>query len=147
MLGKKLSNLLIGKNLIKILKIKLGIIFLTERNCVMKKNRVLRVKNPIKEHQKAITKRQIINSTIAFIVFMSVPLICFAAGENFFDNFVVELCKWVKKIGALVALIGGIKFAIGWHSNTEEEKVQGLKTVAAGGMVFAIASAPDMFGL
>ncbi len=113
----------------------------------MKRNRVLRVKNPIKQHKNAITRTRILNFLMTFTVCMSMPLICFAAGEDFFDSFVVELCKWVRRAGMLVMLFGGIKLAMGWHSNTEEEKIQGLKTLVAGGMVIAIASAPDMFGL
>lgn len=113
----------------------------------MKRNKVLRVKNPIKKHQNAITRTRILNFLMTFTICMSMPLICFAAGEDFFDNFVIELCKWVRRAGMLVMLFGGIKLAMGWHSNTEEEKIQGLKTLVAGGMVIAIASAPDMFGL
>lgn len=109
--------------------------------------KILEVKNPIKENQKMRNRTQILNFVMTFLICMSMPLICFAAGEDFFDSFVVELCKWVRRAGMLVMLFGGIKLAMGWHSNTEEEKIQGLKTLVAGGMVIAIASAPDMFGL
>ena len=110
-------------------------------------NKILKVKNPIKENQKVKKRTQILNFLMIFSICMCMPLICFAAGEDFFDNFVTELCKWVRRAGMLVMLFGGIKLAVGWHSNTEEEKIQGLKTLVAGGMVIAIASAPDMFGL
>ena len=109
--------------------------------------KILEVKNPIKENQKMRNRTRILNFVMTFLIYMSMPLICFAAGEDFFDSFVVELCKWVRRAGMLVMLFGGIKLAMGWHSNTEEEKIQGLKTLVAGGMVIAIASAPDMFGL
>ena len=109
--------------------------------------KILEVKNPIKENQKMRNRTRILNFVMTFLICMSMPLVCFAAGEDFFDGFVVELCKWVRRAGMLVMLFGGIKLAMGWHSNTEEEKIQGLKTLVAGGMVIAIASAPDMFGL
>ena len=109
--------------------------------------KILEVKNPIKENQKMRNRTRILNFVMTFLICMSMPLICFAAGEDFFDSLVVELCKWVRRAGMLVMLFGGIKLAMGWHSNTEEEKIQGLKTLVAGGMVIAIASAPDMFGL
>lgn len=109
--------------------------------------KILEVKNPIKENQKMRNRTRILNFVMTFLICMSMPLICFAAGEDFFDSFVVELCKWVRRAGMLVMLFGGIKLAMGWHSNTEEEKIQGLKTLVAGGMVITIASAPDMFGL
>ena len=109
--------------------------------------KILEVKNPIKENQKMRNRTRILNFVMTFLICMSMPLICFAAGEDFFDSFVVELCKWVRRAGMLVMLFGGIKLAMGWQSNTEEEKIQGLKTLVAGGMVIAIASAPDMFGL
>lgn len=113
----------------------------------MKRNKVLKVKNPIKKCSNPSTRKWILNFLTAFAICMTMPLICYAAGEDFFDSFVTELCKWVKRAGMLVGLFGGIKLAMGWHSNTEEEKIQGLKTLIAGCMVFAIASAPDLFGL
>ena len=77
------------------------------------------------------------------------PTIVFAAnpGTSVIDNFVDFLCEWLKKIGALVMLIGGIMFALGWQRNDSESKTNGLQTLLGGGMVVAFAFAPDIFGL
>lgn len=77
------------------------------------------------------------------------PTIVFAAnpGTDVIDNFVTFLCEWLKKIGALVMLIGGIMFALGWQRNDSESKTNGLQTLLGGGMVVAFAFAPDIFGL
>ncbi len=51
------------------------------------------------------------------------------------------------KIGGVVAMIGGIMFALGWQREDAEGKSRGLMTVMAGFMLIAIAQAPSIFGL
>lgn len=92
---------------------------------------------------------RIFYTVLSFTICMIAPTVCFASGDGttFFDNFVDLFFGWVQKAGMLVAAFGGIKLALGIHSQTEEEKIQGLKTLIAGAIVFAIGTAPGMFGL
>lgn len=102
----------------------------------------------IKETKIIKNQNQIVNALLAFSICMTLPTICFAAGGgDFFDNFIDLFFGWVQKAGLLVGAFGGIKLGLGIHSQTEEEKIQGLKTLIAGAIVFAIGSAPGMFGL
>lgn len=73
----------------------------------------------------------------------------YAAGSNTssIDSFITFICDWVMKIGGVVAMIGGIMFALGWQREDAEGKSRGLMTVMAGFMLIAIAQAPSIFGL
>ena len=73
----------------------------------------------------------------------------FAAGSNTgsIDKFVDFACDWLVKIGAVVMLVGGVMFALGWQREDAEGKTRGLQTLMAGAMVAALGKAPDVFGL
>lgn len=72
-----------------------------------------------------------------------------AAGSNTssIDGFITFVTDWVFKIGGVVALIGGIMFAVGFQRDDSEGKTRGLFTLMAGFMLMAIAKSPDIFGL
>lgn len=61
------------------------------------------------------------------------------------DKFITFVTDWLKKIGGIVALVGGVMFALGWQREDAEGKTRGLQTLMAGLMVAAIALASDMF--
>jgi len=46
---------------------------------------------------------------------------------------------WLVRLGNIVVATGGIMFGLGWHSDSAEQKVRGLQTMAAGGIVAGIA--------
>lgn len=73
----------------------------------------------------------------------------YAAGSNTesIDTFVTFACDWLVKIGAIVMLVGGVMFALGWQREDAEGKTRGLQTLMAGAMVVAIGKSPDIFGL
>ncbi len=54
---------------------------------------------------------------------------------------------WLRRIGAMVALVGAIMFGLAIKSNDAEQKQAGLLTMVAGFVVFAICLAVDMFDL
>ena len=55
--------------------------------------------------------------------------------------------KWLRRIGALVALVGGIMFALAIKNNDAEQKQNGLMTLVAGFVAVAICTGADMFDL
>lgn len=64
------------------------------------------------------------------------------------DDFVDFVVAWLQKIGGVVALVGGVMFALGWQREDAEGKTRGLQTLMAGLMVAAIATvAKTMFGI
>lgn len=54
---------------------------------------------------------------------------------------------WIRRIGAMVALVGAIMFGLAIKNNDADQKQNGLLTMVAGFVVFAICLAVDMFDL
>lgn len=77
------------------------------------------------------------------------PTVAFAAeaDTSTLDDFIEFICSWLKKIGAVVMLVGAVLFALGWQRDDAEGKTRGLQTLMAGAMVVAIGASPDIFGL
>ena len=63
------------------------------------------------------------------------------------DAFINFACDWLVKIGGVVALVGGVMFALGWQREDAEGKSRGLMTLMAGFMLVAIAQSKNLFGL
>lgn len=70
-----------------------------------------------------------------------------AEGTQAIDSIITWIASWTLKIGLVVAFIGGIQVALGFKSDDANEKVRGLKTLAAGFMVAGISKSLDLFGL
>lgn len=77
------------------------------------------------------------------------PTVAFAeeSGTSTVDTFIDFVCEWLKKIGAVVMMVGGVMFALGWQREDADGKTRGLQTLMAGGMVAAIGLSPSIFGL
>ena len=63
------------------------------------------------------------------------------------DSFINFACDWLTKIGGVIALVGGVMFALGWQREDAEGKSRGLMTLMAGFMLVAIAQSKGLFGL
>ena len=63
------------------------------------------------------------------------------------DSFINFACDWLTKIGGVIALVGGVMFALGWQRDDAEGKSRGLMTMMAGFMIIAISQSPSIFGL
>ena len=63
------------------------------------------------------------------------------------DSFINFACDWLTKIGGVIALVGGVMFALGWQREDAEGKSRGLMTLIAGLMLVAIAQSKNLFGL
>ena len=60
-------------------------------------------------------------------------------GVNNLQTFVKDfIAPWLIAIGGVVAMIGGIMFALGWQRNDSEGKTQGLMVVMTGFMLAGI---------
>lgn len=74
-----------------------------------------------------------------------------ASGSNTADgayNKVINFfITWLRRIGAAVALVGAIMFGLAIKNNDAEQKQNGLLTMVAGFVVFAVCQAADMFDL
>lgn len=54
---------------------------------------------------------------------------------------------WIRRVGAVVAFVGAVMFALAIKNNDAEQKQSGLLTLVAGFVVVAICIAVDMFDL
>lgn len=82
----------------------------------------------------------------ATLVTVMSPMTVFASSTASIDTFVAEIGKWLMKIGVVVAMVGGVMFALGWQREDSEGKSRGLLTIMAGFMVAAIGASPSAFG-
>ena len=67
--------------------------------------------------------------------------------EAAYQNIVNFFIKWFRRIGVLVAFVGGIMFALAIKNNDAEQKQQGLMTLVAGFAVAALCTGVSMFDL
>lgn len=62
--------------------------------------------------------------------------------EGFINDFIVP---WLTLIGGVVALVGGVMFALSWQREDAEGKSKGLMTIMAGFMIVGISQATNIF--
>ena len=68
-------------------------------------------------------------------------------GTEAFNDVVDFFATWLGRVGALVAFVGGIMFALAIKNNDAEQKQSGLLTLVAGFVVVAICNVKIIFGL
>lgn len=70
-----------------------------------------------------------------------------ATADSSYKSVINFFITWLRRIGAMVALIGAIMFGLAIKNNDADQKQNGLLTMVAGFVVFAICLASDMFDL
>lgn len=68
-------------------------------------------------------------------------------GDDTFEGVIRFFIKWIKRIGLVVAFVGGVMFALAIKNNDAEQKQAGLLTLIAGFVVAALCQAVDMFNI
>lgn len=121
-----------------------------EKNLIQIKTK-LNEKNEIKKDRKNRLKEKLANAYVRLNTFVMLMIFgmnrVYATNTSSIDGFVTFICDWLIKIGAVVMIIGGVQFAVGWKREDSDGKVNGLLTLMAGAMVAAIGKSPDIFGL
>ncbi len=64
-----------------------------------------------------------------------------------YTNVINFFITWIRRIGAMIALVGAIMFALAIKNSDAEQKQTGLLTMVAGFVVYAICLAVNMFDL
>lgn len=98
-------------------------------------------------------RNRVIVSALVVVILLTcvMPVMAFAtgagidSGDAIWTAFVEIVLKWVRRVAGLVMLVGAIMFGFGWKSQDAEQKQNGLNTLAAGGIVLAVAAAAPMF--
>ena len=69
------------------------------------------------------------------------------AGTEKIDGFLDFAKQWLIKIGGVIAMVGGVMFALSWQRDDAEGKSKALMTIMAGLMLAAVAAvAKSVFG-
>ncbi|MDE6848796.1 MAG: hypothetical protein K2O29_05010 [Ruminococcus sp.] len=69
------------------------------------------------------------------------------AADSAYQKVINFFITWIRRIGAMVALVGAVMFGLAIKNNDADQKQAGLLTMVAGFVVFAICLAVDMFDL
>jgi len=67
--------------------------------------------------------------------------------DTSYESVVNTFIKWIRRVGAMIAFVGGIMFALGNKNNDGEQKQQGLLTMVAGFIVVALCIGASVFNL
>lgn len=107
------------------------------------------IKNEISKLAEKLNPKAVLAVTSINCMMLCNTMVVHAANSNTssIDGFIDFACDWLRKIGGVVALVGGVMFALGWQREDAEGKSRGLMTMMAGFMVIAIAMSKDIFGL
>ena len=92
-------------------------------------------------------KLNAIKATMIGFLIISESRVLAASNTESIDAFINFACDWLVKIGGVIALVGGVMFALGWQREDAEGKSRGLMTLMAGFMLVAIAQSKGLFGL
>ena len=103
--------------------------------------KLLIIKNNVKQ------KLTILSGTILSTFILLNNRVLAASNTGSIDSFINFACDWLTKIGGVIALVGGVMFALGWQREDAEGKSRGLMTLMAGFMLVAIAQSKNLFGL
>lgn len=104
----------------------------------------------LKSNQKLIKLKEkltVCGATIMSTFFIANTRVLAASNTESIDSFINFACDWLTKIGGVIALVGGVMFALGWQREDAEGKSRGLMTLMAGFMLVAIAQSKNLFGL
>ncbi len=97
--------------------------------------------------KKSKNKIAMIGTTMMSTIILTDAKVLAASNTESIDSFINFACDWLTKIGGVIALVGGVMFALGWQREDAEGKSRGLMTLMAGFMLVAIAQSKNLFGL
>lgn len=83
-------------------------------------------------------------SAIVFALLSPVNVASATAEDKW--NATIDFIKpWITRLGGVVILIGAVEFGLAWKNDDPEKKTQGMRTVIAGCIVFAVGLSADTF--
>lgn len=67
------------------------------------------------------------------------------AGDELWGLLQNVIVKWVRRLGGVTVLVGGVMFGLGWRNDDPTQKTNGISTVIAGAIVIAVTALAGQF--
>lgn len=110
------------------------------------KNMIDMVKDKVQKVSAYLYKNKTAIATIMWVVLLITPQIIFADnGDTEWTWLTDIITKWIKRVGGLFMLIGAVEFGLGWKDNRADDKVQGVRILIAGVIVYAVGFSAKTF--
>ena len=110
------------------------------------KNMIDMVKDKVQKVSAYLYKNKTAIATIMWVVLLITPQIIFADnGDTEWTWLTDIITKWIKRVGGLFMLIGAVEFGLGWKDNRADDKVQGVRILIAGVIVYGFGFSAKTF--
>jgi hypothetical protein len=110
------------------------------------KNMIDMVKDKVQKVSAYLYKNKTAIATIMWVVLLITPQIIFADnGDSEWKWLTDIITKWIKRVGGLFMLIGAVEFGLGWKDNRADDKVQGVRILIAGVIVYGVGFSAKTF--
>lgn len=110
------------------------------------KNMIDMVKDKVQKVSAYLYKNKTAIATIMWVVLLITPKIIFADnGDTEWTWLTDIITKWIKRVGGLFMLIGAVEFGLGWKDNRADDKVQGVRILIAGVIVYGVGFSAKTF--
>lgn len=110
------------------------------------KNMIDMVKDTVQKVSAYLYKNKTAIATIMWVVLLITPQIIFADnGDSEWKWLTDIITKWIKRVGGLFMLIGAVEFGLGWKDNRADDKVQGVRILIAGVIVYGVGFSAKTF--
>lgn len=110
------------------------------------KNMIDMVKDKVQKVSAYLYKNKTAIATIMWVVLLITPQIIFADnGDTEWTWLTDIITKWIKRVGGLFMLIGAVEFGLGWKDNRTDDKVQGVRILIAGVIVYGVGFSAKTF--
>ena len=110
------------------------------------KNMIDMVKDKVQKVSAYLYKNKTAIATIMWVVLLITPKIIFADnGDSEWKWLTDIITKWIKRVGGLFMLIGAVEFGLGWKDNRADDKVQGVRILIAGVIVYGVGFSAKTF--
>ena len=110
------------------------------------KNMIDMVKDKVQKVSAYLYKNKTAIATIMWVVLLITHQIIFADnGDTEWTWLTDIITKWIKRVGGLFMLIGAVEFGLGWKDNRADDKVQGVRILIAGVIVYGVGFSAKTF--
>ena len=110
------------------------------------KNMIDMVKDKVQKVSAYLYKNKTAIATIMWVVLLITPQIIFADnGDSEWKWLTDIITKWIKRVGGLFMLIGAVEFGLGWKDNRADDKLQGVRILIAGVIVYGVGFSAKTF--